>query len=231
MFFCIPQADDATDVLEHYASFAHAAVRAATQSGTRRIVYLSGAGKDSPLAHHAGSASALFLAEDILAESGLALRALRCPVFFESTLWQIDPIRHAHMLFGLMPGDYQHGQVGVRDIAATAAAWLINNTWDGVHGIGVFGPSDVSQDEIAAWISKAINKTVQYQQISRERYIGNLTGFGVSGALAGAVADMFEAIANGLFNAEPRTPITDAQSMQQWIDDVLVPAYNHPRQY
>jgi hypothetical protein len=90
------------------------------------------------------------------------------------------------MLFGLMPGDYQHGQVGVR--------------------------------------------SVQYQQVSRERYIENLTGFGVSDALAGAVADMFEAIANGLFNAEPRTPITAAQSMQQWIDDVFVPAFHHPRQ-
>lgn len=225
LFLCIPQADDAADVMEHYASFAQIAVRAAQQSGTRRVVYLSGAGKDSPLAARAGSASALFCAEDLLAQSGLALRALRCPVFFESTLWQMEPIHHAGMMFGLMPGDYRHGQVAVRDIAAAAADWLTDASWNDVQGVGVFGPTDVSQNEIAAWVGEAIGKPVRYQQVSRERYIGNLTQFGVSDALAIAVADMFEAIANGLFDAEARPPTATATPMQQWIRDVFVPAF------
>ena len=232
MFFCIPQADDATDVMEHYATFAEIAVQAAQNSGTRRVVYLSGAGKDSLLAGQAGSASALFHAEDIIAESGLALRALRCPVFYESTLWQAESIKHAGMMFGLMPGDYRHGQVAVQDIASAAAAWLSDQQWNDVRGVGVFGPVDVSQDEIADWIGQAIKQPVRYQQVSREQYVGNLGNFGVSSALANAVADMFEAIANGLFDAEPRlTHAIPAMSMPAWIDEVFVPAFASERAY
>ena len=232
LYFCIPQADDANDVTEHYATFANTAVQAAKQAGTHRVVYLSGAGKDSPLATHAGSASALFHAEDILAASGLALRALRCPVFYESTLWQIDAIKHAGMLFGLMPGDYRHGEVAVRDIAAAAVACLTDKQWNDVQGIGVFGPVDISQDEIATWVGQAIDKPVRYQQIPRERYVSNLQGFGVSDALSNAVADMFEAIANGLFETEPRTAVNSAAtSMPDWIGEVFVPAFANPQQY
>jgi len=232
MYVCIPQADDATDVMAHYASFAHVAVEAAKRSGTPRIVYLSGAGKASPLAQRAGSATALFHAEDIFADSGLALRALRCPVFYESTLWQMEPIIHAGMMFGLMPGDYHHGQVAARDIAAVAAAWLADTQWNGVQGVGVFGPVDVSQDEVADWIAQAIGKPVRYQQIPRERYVGNLRGFGVSDALANDVATMFEAIADGLFDAESRVAgTTEMMSMPRWIHDVFVPAFANPREY
>jgi uncharacterized protein YbjT (DUF2867 family) len=225
-YFCIPQADDASDVGEHYATFAQNAATAAQQAGTRRVVYLSGAGKDSPLAQRAGSASALFSAEDILVASGLALRALRCPVFYESTLWQIEPIVHAHMMFGLLPGDYRHEQVAVRDIANTAVALLSDPAWTDQRGIGVFGPTSISQDEIAAWISQAINMPIRYQQISREQYVGNLLQFGVSDALAYAVADMFEAIASGLFDSEPHPPSAiPPMAMPDWIHDVFVPAF------
>jgi len=232
MFFCIPQADDAANVIEHYETFAQIAVNAAKQSGTQRIVYLSGAGKDSPLAQQAGSATALYHAEDILAKSGLALRALRCPVFYESTLWQIGAISHAGMMFGVMPGSYPHGQVSVRDIARTAARLLIDSTWEGVESLGVFGPSEVSMDEVAQWISKAINAPVRYQQISLEQYVGNLRKLGVGAPLAEAVGEMFDAIGKGLDDAEPRSvDSATALSMPQWIDEVFVPAFNNPPSY
>jgi uncharacterized protein YbjT (DUF2867 family) len=234
LFFCIPQADDATDVIAHYHHFAHTAVQAVEGSTISRMVYLGGAGKNSPLATKAGSAAALFHAEDVLAEFAdkheIALRTLRCPVFYESALWQIQPIAHAGMMFGLLPADYPHGQVAVRDIASQAARLLLDTSWRGVEGSGLFGPADVSMAQMAGWIADAIQKPVHYQQISRAAYIGNLRNFGVSEALANAVADMFEAIASGLFDSEPRSTV-GAITLPQWIHDVFAPAYAHPQTY
>lgn len=234
MFFCIPQADDADDVIAHYRHFAQIGAEAAKAGGTQFMVYLGGAGKESHLSQSAGSATALFHAEDLLAEFAhkhtLALRTLRCPVFYESTLWQIQPISHAGMMFGLLPADYPHGQVGVQDIAIQAVHLLQDLSWDGVGSAGVFGPSDITMNHVAGWISEVIQKPVHYQQIPRAAYIGNLRNFGVSEALANAVADMFEAIAAGLFDSEARQ-VTGTLSMAQWITDVFAPAFARPAEY
>lgn len=231
MFFCIPQADDADDVDAHYKQFANAAVQAAKQGGVRRIVYLSGAGKDSPLAEKAGTITGLFHAEDVLTISGISLRVLRCPVFYESTLWQTQAIANAGTMFGLLPADYRHGQVAVRDIARAALSQLMDPTWNDVQSVGVFGPTDISMNEVAESISAAVDSPVRYQQIPRAAYVNNLRNFGVSDALATAVADMFEAIAAGVFDSEPRLADENALSFQQWVDEVFVHTFANAQQY
>jgi len=72
-YYCIPQSTTPDDVIRYYEEFATIAVQAIQVAGTQRIVYLSGAGTDSPLRENAGTATGLFHAEDILGKSGAAL--------------------------------------------------------------------------------------------------------------------------------------------------------------
>lgn len=131
-------------------------------------------------------------------------------------------------LFGLLSGAYRHGQVAVHDIARTAATLLSDTSWSDVAGVGVFGPADVSLDEIAGWVGEALGAPVRYQQLAPGEEREMLRGFGVSEALVEAVIAIFVAIGAGLFDAEPRpAAAADALAMPQWIEDVFAPAFRN----
>jgi len=227
VYYCIPQSSTPDDVIRYYEEYATVAVQAMRMAGTRRVVYLSGAGHDSPLAQAAGTATGLFRAEDILAASGLSTMALRCPPFFESLLWQIEAIARAGMFFVAIPGDAKHPQVAVRDIADVAVRWLLDESWQGVNAVGVLGPMNISHNDIAAALTNALGKPIHFVPMSREQNRENLTQHGINEVLADGVGEMFEAIGNGLIDAEPRTPqSTTPTTIRQWIDEVFVPQMN-----
>ena len=228
VYYCIPQGVTPTNVMKYYEDFAGVAAEAIRRAGTKRIVYLGGAGKASPYHDNAGTLSGLYRAEDILAESGAAMRALHCPNFYEGLLWQVQAIAKANMFFIAVPGDCKYPEVALRDIANVAVKWLTDPNWTGVEGVGVIGPEDLSSNEVAQLLSDALGRPIYFQQLSREENLNNLLQFGLSDVLANSMADLYEAVAQGLFAAEPRTPETTAPtSMKQWIAEVFVPTYNY----
>lgn len=225
LYFCVPQTNTQTNVNEYYENFAQKASNAIKKAGTKRVVFLSGGGKDSGL--NAGVATALHKAEDILANSGASLRALRCPVFFESLLWQLAPIKNIGMFFLPLPGEYKSPQVAAKDIAEVAVNWLTNKNWIGVEGIGVHGAENISHNQIAEYLSEALNKTVRFQQVPREKYVETLLGHDSTIEFSNSLTDMFEAIPKGLYDAEPRTNATTTETtIQEWIKNVFVPILN-----
>lgn len=221
VYYCIPESHT-HEGIPYYENFARIAAAAIKESGVKRIVYLSGGGKGTKLS--AGIALGLHRAEDILAETGAAMRALRCPVFFESLLYQIEPITKMGMFFLPLLGEYKSPQVAARDISAAAAKWLSDKSWSDVRGVAVHGAEDISFNQIAEALSGLLDKPVRFQQISRERYIETLLSIGSSEAFASALTDMFEAIPNGLYEMEKRTPeTTTPTTVQMWLRDVFAP--------
>ncbi|MBC7798406.1 MAG: NAD(P)H-binding protein [Pyrinomonadaceae bacterium] len=221
LYFCIPESNT-HDGINYYENFAKIAADAIRESDVKRIVYLSGGGKNTKL--NAGIALGLHKAEDVLAESGAALRALRCPVFFESLLYQIEPITRAGMFFMPMSGDYKAPQVAAQDIADVAVKWLMDKSWNDTKGVGVHGAENISYNEIAAAMSLAMNKTIRFQQVTRHDYIKTLLGIGSSEAFANALTDMFEAIPQGLYEMEKRTSeTTTATSIHDWLEHSFLP--------
>jgi len=97
LYFCIPQSNTQNDVNAYYESFANVATNAIKNAGTKRVVYLSSGGKGSNLP--AGLITALHKAEDIISQSGASVRALRCPVFYESLLYQTASLKKTGMFF------------------------------------------------------------------------------------------------------------------------------------
>ncbi|WP_415326794.1 hypothetical protein [Chryseobacterium sp. MMS23-Vi53] len=84
------------------------ASQAIRNASTKRVVYLSSLGKESDL--QAGLITALHRAEDIISQSGASVRALRCPVFFETLHYQITSVKKSGMFFLPIDENYKFPQ-------------------------------------------------------------------------------------------------------------------------
>jgi len=133
------------------------------------------------------------------------------------------------MFFVALDGDYPHAQVAVRDIVRAAVRWLTDPQWRGVEGVGVLGPVEVTNNEIAGMLSEALGKPIRFKALSKEENLKNLMQFGISEALANGVAEMYDAIGKGLFDAEARTPqTTTPTTLPEWLQAVFLPAMRRP---
>jgi uncharacterized protein YbjT (DUF2867 family) len=109
-----------------------------------------------------------------------------------------------------------------RDIAATAAQLLLDDSWSGFDEVPVLGPEDLSSNDMARIMSEVLGTPVRYQQIPFEAFTANLTERGMSPMVARAMTDMMAAKNDGLDNAVVRTPQNSTPtSFRQWCEDTL----------
>lgn len=222
LYFCVPQSNTQEDVIAYYESFANVASSAVKNAGIRRVVYLSSSGKESNL--QAGLITALHKGEDIINQSGASVRALRCPVFYESILYQIISLKKTGVFFLPIDGNYKTPQVAVKDIASKAVEFLIDKTWTGVEGYAIHGPEDISYNEIALQMSELAEKPIRFQRVSKKDYIKTLLEeHHTSEAFATSLTEMLTAIGSGLYDSESRTELTTTSiTIKEWMIENLV---------
>jgi len=141
-------------------------------------------------------------------------------------LRQVQPIKHQGVFFGLDRPDMKIPIVATRDIAASAARLLLDESWTGQGGLGVLGPEDLSCNDRAYIMSEVLGKPIRFQAISPDNYKDQLIQNGASEAMAQGLtdlcADIFE---RGIYDAVLRTPEnTTSTTFQMWCDRVLKPA-------
>jgi uncharacterized protein YbjT (DUF2867 family) len=220
LFWCIPQSHTQDDVLDYYLQFTQAAAIALQHNRISRVVTVSSGGKGP--AKNAGAISALHQMEDWLNETGVSIRHLRCGNFMENFLWQTDAIVHQQMFYYPLPGDYPIPLVATDDIAAIAVQWLTYPAWSGQEGIAVHGAEDLSIHQSAEVFSHVLGKPISFQQVSPNAYYDLLLQQGASPAFAQSLIHMFAEVANGIYQAEPRTPeTTTLTTLEQWTRKVI----------
>lgn len=220
IYFCVPQSNTQEDVNAYYENFATVASNAIKNAGTRRVVYLSSGGKESNL--QAGLITALHKGEDIINKSGASVRALRCPVFYESILYQTASLKETGMFFLPIDGKYKMPQVAVKDVATKAVEFLIDKNWTGVEGYAIQGPENISYNDIATQLSELTGKPIRFQQVSNDDYIKTLLGqHHTSEAFAVSLTEMLTAIGNGLYDTEPSTNYTST-TIKEWMRENVV---------
>lgn len=225
MFWCVPQSHTQENVLDYYMQFTQAVAIAIRQTQIPRVVSVSSGGKG--LAKNAGAISALHAMEDVLDGTGAAMRHLHCGNFMENFLWQVGAIAHQGKFFYPLSGDYLIPLVATRDIATVATQWLTQRDWLGQQGIAVHGAEDLSLNQAAEVFSGVLNQTIQFQQIPPRAYYESILKQGASPAFAQSLVDLFAEVANGIYQAEPRTPkTTTPTTLQQWATKVMIPAVN-----
>jgi uncharacterized protein YbjT (DUF2867 family) len=225
VFWLVPPDPHAGSVEAAYVDFTRPACDAFKRHEVRRVVGISALGRGTAVADHAGLATASLAMDDLIASTGVSYRALTMPSFMDNLLRQVPAIRSQSMFFTPISGDRKLPSCATRDVAATAARLLLDDSWSGPGHVAVLGPEDLSFNDMAQIMSEVLGKPVRYQQIPAEALKNRLTGAGMSDAMAQATADMMVAKNQGLDNAEPRTPeSTTPTTFRQWCEEVLKPA-------
>lgn len=224
LFWCVPrQSLRETDVQGHCERFARAACQAIREAGTPRVVTISAGGKG--LARNAGPISGLHAMEDILNESGAAVRHLRCGLFMDNLLWQAQALFKRGVLSYPMPGHIPMPMVAASDVADVALRWLVRRDWKGIEAIAVHGPEDLSYGEAAAIIGRILECPVRYEQTSVEDYVRKMVSMRASAEYARSRVEMYAQLAQGITQAEPRTlESTTPTRLAEWSARELSPA-------
>lgn len=225
VFWLVPPDVRAKSPEAAYVDFSRPAVQAIRDQRVRRVVVVSGLGRGAALAADAGLITASLAMEDLIASTGVSLRALTLPSFMDNIARQATSIKKEHgIFFSPIDGDLRLPACASRDIAAVASTLLLDASWGGQAHLAVLGPEDLSYNDMARIMSDVLGKPVRHQQVSYEDHKASFLGFGMSEAMAKGMADMYAAKNAGIDKVEPRTPEnTTPTSFRQWCMEELKP--------
>jgi uncharacterized protein YbjT (DUF2867 family) len=173
----------------------------------------------------AGLLSAALAMDTLIESSGVRYRALAMPFFMENLLRQAQAIKEQGMFSMANTADRPLPAVATRDVAAAAAALLLDPAWSGQASVPVVSPDNLTPDDMAEVISDTLGRTVRYRQVPVAERLAAMLQRGAGQATAQGFAEMTEAQNNGIYDAEPRDPNSaTATSFRQWCRDTLKPA-------
>jgi uncharacterized protein YbjT (DUF2867 family) len=163
--------------------------------------------------------------DDLIADTGVAYRALANPSFFENLLEESDSIRDKGVFTDTVDADRKAPLVAVADIAAAAAGLLLNRSWSGTDSVPVLGPQDLSPNDLARIMTEQLGRPVRYERQPLDELYTTLVGYGLNEAFVQGIVDMKRAKDEGLDAGIVRTPDTTfPTSFEQWCAQTLKPA-------
>ena len=223
-FWLTPVDPAATNVREHYNRFADVASQAIGHYPDVRVVHLSSVGAELP--DGTGPIKGLHDAEAKLNAATANITHLRANYFMENVLTSLPTIVARGSIFSTVPGNVTQPQVATRDIAAVAAELLLNGD-RGRHVVDVFGPEDISFDQVAQTLAEVLAVPVKHVQVSREQLRSGMLAAGLSPDFSDQLLEMYEAIAQGLLQGVADSGRQGKTTFAEFARQVVVRAYRH----
>jgi uncharacterized protein YbjT (DUF2867 family) len=219
VYWVSPPTDD-TDPVASHERMARSLVSALDATGVHRVVFQSSVGAEGR--HGFGEIDGLGATEQALDDSGVSVTHLRCGYLFTNLLMDLPSIR-AGVLTTTMPVDRGLPWVAAEDVAVVAALRLLSTHWRGRHTLAVHGPADLSFEQVAAVVGRALGIRVDARHISDGELGAELAGFGLTPEQVDAVVGMSRGLRNPDFTPEnPRTPLTTTTTpLAGWAATVL----------
>lgn len=227
VFWLVPPDRRAASADEAYSGFARPAVEAIRTHGVRRVVSVSALGRGTAFAERAGHVTATLAMDDLIADTGVAFRALANPTFMDNLLRQTAVIKEQGAFYDVLPPDYAAPTACTRDIAAVASRLLLDPLWTGREEVPVLGPEDLSPNQQASIVTDVLGISVKYQQVPVSALGAQVLANGHSEAMAQSMMDMATAKLNHLDEGIVRTPqhaVETPTTFRQWCEEVLKPA-------
>ena len=160
---------------------------------------------------------------------GLNVLHARAGFFMETLLMNIAPIRSMGFLPGGSPGDAPIPMIATKDIGHFVAERLAAHDFSGSSAQELLGPRDVTMNEVARVIGKAIGKPhLHYMHVPFLMLEPALVKMGFPKRSAALLIEMWKAGNAGLVKAEePRSAKnTTPTTIEQFVEEVFAPAYN-----
>jgi uncharacterized protein YbjT (DUF2867 family) len=193
-FTLLPPSYTATDFFKTQRETADAIASAVKASGVPHVVLLSSIGAD--LETGTGPIRGLHYLEKVLGATGTKLTTIRAGSFQENAGQALGPAKSA----GIFPNfgdsaDYPIPMVATKDIAALAAAELVNGSGKS-EVVDLVGPS-YSYAQVADLLGKALGKELQVVNIPQPGWVPALVQAGFSQQIAELFAEMYAGFASG----------------------------------
>jgi len=227
VYLMIPPNPAHPNVREEEERVSDALAAAVQNSGVEYAVVLSSVGADKP--DKTGPVLGLHSLEQKL--NGIArLNAiyLRAGYFMENLLPQVGIIRNFGVAGGPLRSDLKVPMIATQDIGAWTADSLLKLGFNGKQTRELLGQRDLTYQEVASIIGKAIGKPgLGYKQFGREQIKPALTQLGMSSNMADLLLEMSEAMNSGYMRPlETRSEQnTTSTSIETFVAEQLAPRF------
>jgi uncharacterized protein YbjT (DUF2867 family) len=228
-YLMIPPRFQAENLRSYYREIGSSTVEALREAGVHYVVNLSSLG--AHLSEKVGPVVGLHEQEERLNKlANLHILHLRPTYFMENLLPALPAIKHAGKFGGVIAADVAFPVIAARDIGEVAAERLMSLDFSGHEVRELRGPADLSMNAIAAAIGKTIGRPVRYVHLSAEEAERELMTAGASADMARAMVELGRAISErvGISAAARTKESTTKTSLDTWLREVFVPAYNQP---
>ncbi len=207
VYAMIPPNLTTTDVRGYQNEIGKSVAEAITGAGVKHVVNLSSVG--AHMTDGVGVVNGLHDQEVRLnGLKGVNVIHLRPASFMENHLWQLNTIKEKGTIFTPQNLDTKLPQIATSDIADYAVARMTNLDFQGKISRELLGPTDVSMNEVATAIGRAIGKDhLDVVRVSWEDTRNSMIGMGVSDNVADGMMELYQAIDTGVCTpTETRTP-------------------------
>ena len=160
--------------------------------------------------------------------AGLNVVHLRAGYFMENTLAQVGVIKNFGITAGPVTPELKLPMIATRDIGEAAAQVLLDLSFRGQQTRELQGQRDLSYEEVASIIGKAINKPgLTYQQLPDDQLRDAFQQMGMSLNMTNLILEMAAALNSGhMRELEPRTEKnTTPTSFEQFVVEEFVPRF------
>lgn len=227
VYLMIPPSPGNPNVREEQERVSDALVAAVKNAGVEFAVLLSSVGADKP--ERTGPVIGLHKFEEKLnAIAGLKAVYLRAGYFMENLLPQVGIIQNFGMMGGPLRSDLKVAMIAAQDIGAAAAEALLKLDFSGQQARELLGQRDVSYQEVASIIGKAIGKPgLAYMQLGPAQLKPALAQIGMSPNMADLLLEMADALNAGYMaplearSAQNTTPT----SIETFVAEQFVPRF------
>jgi uncharacterized protein YbjT (DUF2867 family) len=165
----------------------NAFIDACVRNGVKHVVKVSAMGADAAsscrlMRWHAET-------EAYLKASGMRATILRPNLFFDGIVTSKQTIESENVIYGALDPQVRVSMIDSRDVAAVAAAKLLEI--DGPsETVDVTGAHALTQNDVAAAVSRLVERTVSYTQLSADDYVSALREAAVPAETAQGIAEM-----------------------------------------
>jgi uncharacterized protein YbjT (DUF2867 family) len=226
-YLMIPPSMTSQDYRADQDRTSDAITAAIKNSGLQYAVHLSSFGAQAPTG--GGPISGLHYSEKKLnAIERLNVLHLRAGYFMENHLNAVSMIQMMGIFGGALKGDLKIPMIATRDIGAYAAERLLHLDFSGKRTQELLGERDLTMSEVAAVISKALNRAeLRYVQFPYDQVEQLLQQMGTPPKTAALFIEMFEGINNGtVASLEIRSAANSTPtSIETFVKDVFAPAF------
>ena len=227
VYAMIPPSATSQDYRTEQRRVTDAVAGALQTAGIKHVVTLSSVGADKPSG--TGPVAGLHELENKLNTiSGLNMVHVRPGYFMENTLGQARAIRAMGKMAGPIDGDLKMPFIATQDIANAAADLLLKLDFTGKQTRELLGQRDLSYNEVAQIIAKAIEKPdLQYAEFPADKVKPVFIQLGMSANIADLILEMSAALNSGHMRAlETRSAKnTTPTSFETFVQEQFLPLY------